>query len=306
MSKVEINITLVRELVASQFPQWADLEVRPVEIDGHDNRTFHLGDAMSVRMPSHKRYAAHAVSEQTWLPKLAKHLPLPIPDPIGIGKPSPIYPWPWTINRWVPGDNASIDNISNMNEFAEDLAGFLNSLRSIDASNAPSPSPDNFYRGGSLSMYDSETRECIEALSDIIDRSTAEAVWETALMSSWDHPPVWIHGDVAIGNLLVRNGKLSAVIDFGQLAAGDPACDTTIAWTFFSGSSRKIFQRKLNIDNDTLARGRGWGLWKALLMLRGYRDKNSQEAKITNNVICDILAEHVSLMKKGVGSNLDL
>jgi len=295
MGNIEISVSLVRQLVATQFPQWANFEIRPVEFDGHDNRTFHLGDEMSVRMPSHERYVGHVSSEQKWLPKLSQHLPLPIPEPVGVGKPGPDYPWPWTVNRWVQGDNASLDNIYDLNEFAKDLAGFLNALQAVDAADAPKPGKDNFYRGGQLSMYDSEARECIEALSNVIDTSAAKTVWDLALEATWKHAPVWIHGDIAVGNLLVRNGKLCAVIDFGQLAAGDPSCDTTIAWTLFSDSSKEVFQAEFNVDDATWARGRGWALWKALLGLKAHRANNPQNAVIAKEVILNILAEHDSL-----------
>jgi aminoglycoside phosphotransferase (APT) family kinase protein len=291
MKKVDINVSLVRRLVAAQFPQWVDLEIRPVEIDGHDNRTFRLGDEMSVRLPSHKRYSKHVSTEQEWLPKLAKGLPLPIPEPIGKGKPTQEYPWLWSVNKWLPGKNASSEIISDLSNFANDLADFLNALQAIDATNAPQPGQDNFFRGGELSVYDIETRECIDALRDVIDACAATLTWESALNATWDHPPVWIHGDVAVENLLVQDGKLCAVIDFGQLAAGDPSCDTTIAWTLFSKLSRKTFKIKLNVEETTWVRGRGWGLWKALLSLRKYRGNNPEKEAEAKCVIMDILEE---------------
>ena len=291
MNKADINVSLVRRLVGAQFPQWADLDIRPVEIDGHDNRTFHLGDEISVRLPSHKRYSKHVITEYEWLPKLARGLPLPIPEPIGKGKPTQEYPWPWLVNKWLPGENASTEIISDLSDFAKDLANFLNALQAIDATNAALPGQDNFFRGGELSVYDIETRECIGVLRNVIDARVATLTWESALKATWDRPPVWIHGDVAVGNLLVRDGQLCAVIDFGQVAAGDPACDTTIAWTLFSGSSRETFKTKLNVDEATWARGRGWGLWKALLNLRRYRGKNLEKEAEAKCVIMNILEE---------------
>jgi len=291
MDKVNINVSLVRELIAAQFPQWANFKITPVEIDGHDNRTFHLGDEMSVRMPSSKWYAKHIITEHEWLPKIAPHLPLPIPVPLGRGNPGLGYPWSWSINKWLQGDNASIEGISDLDEFAKDVAGFLNALQTIDATSAPQPGQDNFFRGGELSVYDSETLECIEALKDTIDTQAATSTWESALKAAWDQPPVWIHGDIAIGNLLVHDGRLCAVIDFGQLAAGDPACDTTIAWTLFSGSSRDAFCAELKADKATWVRGQGWGLWKALLELRAHRANNPRKAEKAEAVIIDILNE---------------
>ena len=286
-----INVSLVRQLVAGQFPQWVDLPVKLVEIDGHDNRTFHLGHEMSVRMPSAKQYVAHVRIEHEWLPKLGPRLPLPVPIPLGKGVPGLGYPWPWTVNEWIQGENASIERISDLSEFAKDLANFLNTLQSINTTAAPEPGQHNFFRGGALSVYDSETRECIEALHDVIDVRAATSIWESALEAKWDQPPVWIHGDVAEGNLLVDGGRLCAVIDFGQLAAGDPSCDVTIAWTLFSGPSREAFLTELEVDEATWVRGRGWGLWKALLRLRTHRASNLEAAARAKRVIHDILAD---------------
>ena len=227
---VSIDVPLVLRLVADQFPQWAGLTIRPVATDGHDNRTFHLGDEMSVRLPSARRYASHVRIEHQWLPKIGHGLPLPVPVPLGQGRPGMGYPWPWSVNRWIHGETISAGGIPDPCEFAEDLARFLNALQSIDATDAPSPGAHNFHRGGDLSVYDSQSHECIRVLQDAIDVGAAASVWRSALEATWDRPPVWLHGDVAPGNLLASGGRLCAVIDFGQLAAGDPSCDATIAW----------------------------------------------------------------------------
>jgi len=291
MASGPIDTRLVQLLISDQFPEWADLPIKPVPVSGHDNRTFRLGDKMSVRLPRARAYSAHVQTEKVWLPKLAPHLPLSIPLPLAMGKPAHGYSWPWSVNRWLDGENADIGRIADMCEFAQALANFLNVLRGIDASEAPLPDRDNFFRGGDLAVYDAETRQCIDTLQDTIDPVTATAIWETALESTWSDAAVWLHGDVAPGNLLVSGGKLSAVIDFGQLAAGDPACDTTIAWTFFSGASRKAFRTALSVDVDTWSRGRGWGIWKALLELRRHRRAGSGQVARARRVLDDILAE---------------
>ena len=246
---------------------------------------------MSVRLPSALHYAAHVEVEYLWLPRLAPQLPLPIPLPLEMGSPTSDFPWPWMINRWLVGEPAAVDRIDDLEHFAEDLADFLNALRSVDSNNAPSPGPDNFYRGGNLSVYDAETRACIRELADILDANAVTAAWEAGLTAGWEGIPQWIHGDVAVGNLLVSRGRLSAVIDFGQLAAGDPSCDVTIAWTLFSETSRKAFRKMLSVDEATWARGRSWGLWKALLQLRTYRHTDPAESERAKRVIDDILSE---------------
>ena len=290
-NSLQIDVPLVWQLVSSQFPDWAYLPINPVKNPGHDNRTFRLGDKMSVRLPSAQWYAAHVKTEQAWLTKLAAHLPLPIPVPLAMGEPDQRYPWQWSINNWLEGENATLERIEDLSQFAIDLADFLNALRSIDASEAPLPGPDNFFRGGDLSVYDAETRECISELQDTVDVKAATAVWESALAARYTGPAVWLHGDVAAGNLLVNAGRLCAVIDFGQLAAGDPACDATIAWTFFSGPSRDAFRRRLSLDSATWLRGRGWAMWKALLELRKYQQSNPVEFVRVQGLIDDILSD---------------
>ena len=155
--------------------------------------------------------------EQRWLPKLAPLLPLPIPVPLAIGKLTEEYPWQWSIYQWLPGDSAANAPISDLNHFATSLAEFLIALQRIDSAGGPSPGLHSFYRGGSLATYDAETRQALAILKGKIDVVAAAEIWETALATDWDKPPVWVHGDISLGNLLVKNGQLCAVIDFGQL-----------------------------------------------------------------------------------------
>lgn len=286
---MNITASLVKQLVEAQFPQWADLDIRPVENGGHDNRTFHLGDRMSVRLPSAEPYARHVGIEHRWLPKLAPQLPLSIPEPIGLGRAALGYPWPWTVNKWIRGEPASLERIENVTQFAADLAAFLNALQRIDASGGPSPGAENFHRGGPLLVYDSETRESIAALEKAFDPAALDAIWEAALDAKWDRPAVWVHGDIAPGNLLVSEGRLCAVIDFGQLATGDPSCDLAIAWTLFSGASRRTFREAMNVDQATWIRARGWALWKALITAARKTGSNPREAATAKDVIAEIL-----------------
>ncbi len=289
---VTIDTALVKALIARQFPIWAKLPVRPVAVGGHDNRTFHLGDTMSVRLPSAIRYAAHVPIEYEWLPKLAPLLPLPISEPLALGTPSELYPWHWTVNRWLEGERADRAPIASKLHFAEELAAFLHSFHLLDTRAAPQPGAHNFYRGGNLKVYDSEVQECLSVLADELNTQQVASVWERALDSTHEAKPTWVHGDVAAGNLLVQRGKLAAVIDFGQLAAGDPACDLTMAWTFFSGPSRARFQEVLKVNEKTWQRARGWGLWKAMLGLCAHRGKNEERATQARNVISAIVLEH--------------
>jgi aminoglycoside phosphotransferase (APT) family kinase protein len=272
-----IDAQLVSNLIREQFPQWSDLPIRAVKESGWDNRTFHLGAQMLVRLPSAPAYASQIEIEQRWLPLLAPKLPLAIPTPLARGSPTETFPMPWSIYRWIDGERASADRIADLDEFAGDLAAFLIALQRIEAKDGPPTGAQNFYRGGALSNYDAQARNAIEILGSKIDASRATLLWIEALSSSWDRAPVWVHGDVSCGNLLVQNGRLHAVIDFGQLAVGDPACDLAIAWTLFRGESRAAFRNALNIVDETWARGRGWALWKALIVASELVETNAVE-----------------------------
>lgn len=165
-----------------------------------------------------------------------------------------------------------------MCECAKILAEFLTALQKIDPTGGPLPGTENFYRGGDLAIYDGETRRAIKALGEKIDTEKAIKIWEQGLSSMWQDPPVWVHGDVNASNLLVKNGQLSGVIDFGQLCIGDPACDLMIAWTFFSGKSREVFRTYLPLDGETWARGRAWTLWKYLITTAGFTAWNPKKS----------------------------
>jgi aminoglycoside phosphotransferase (APT) family kinase protein len=288
---VDMDESLVWQLVATQFPQWAELPIRPVERDGWDNRTFHLGDHMAVRLPSAAAYIHQVEKEHKWLPKLAPLLPLQIPVPLAKGVPAHGYPWHWSIYRWLEGETATVENIRDLPEFATTLAEFLIALQQIDILDGPQPGSHNFFRGGSLTSYDGETRQAIRALGDTIDSRAATRVWESALATPWCGPPVWFHGDVSAGNLLIRNGALCAVIDFGCSGVGDPACDLSIAFTLFNAESRQALRRALPLDDATWARGRGWALWKALLSACR-SSEHSANGKSARRVINEVLADH--------------
>lgn len=292
MPKVEIDADLVRRLVAAQFPQWADLPVRPVAVGGWDNRAFHLGETMVVRLPSARRYAPQVEKDQAWLPRLAPHLPLQIPAPLALGRPGDGYPGAWSVFAWLPGETALAADVADRSAFARDLAMFLAALQRIDATGGPAAGDHSFHRGGDLAVYDQETRSAVAILGDRIDGATAIHAWEAALAATWTGPPVWVHGDVAASNLLIQDGRLSAVIDFGCCAVGDPACDLVIAWTFLDGESREAFRTTLSLDPGTWTRARGWALWKALITLAQSPGANPAGYATARRVIEDVLGEH--------------
>jgi len=289
---VDINVSLVSRLVRAQFPQWADLPLRPVELSGWDNRTFRLGDAMTVRLPSAEAYVQQVEKEQRWLPRLAPLLPLPIPVPLALGVPADDYPWHWSIYGWIVGESVTRRRIDDFSHFAATLGEFLTALQRIDVVGGPPPGPHNFFRGGSLAIYDAETRQAIAALDGRIDTDAVTSAWEAALQAIWHGSPVWLHGDVSAGNLLVTQGRLSAVIDFGCSGVGDPACDLAIAWTLFFGQNRAAFRAAVPADEAAWARGRGWALWKGLITLVEHISANSIAAQDARHVIQEVLIDH--------------
>jgi aminoglycoside phosphotransferase (APT) family kinase protein len=292
--QVHIDATLVRRLIRAQFPQWAELDIRPVEYDGWDNRSFRLGDDMTVRLPSAEGYVAQVEKEHRWLPRLAPCLPLPIPVPLAKGVPAGEYPWPWSIYRWLEGEIASVAHIDDLRQFATALAHFLSALQAIDATDGPPAGPHSFYRGAPLAVYDPETRKAIAALDGRIDTGATLAVWETAIQTMWHGAPVWFHGDMAAGNLLVDDGQLCAVIDFGCSGVGDPACDLAIAWTLFAGDSRDGLYTALPLDEATWARGRGWALWKVVITLAEHMHRDPTTAETARRVIDEVLTDHAN------------
>jgi aminoglycoside phosphotransferase (APT) family kinase protein len=286
-----IDSALVARLVAAQFPAWAGMRVTPVETSGWDNRSFRVGDGMLARLPSAADYAPQVDKEQRWLPQFAPALPLQVPEPLAVGQPGCGYPWRWSMYRWIEGDTAASARFASDAVFARELAQFLLALWAINASDGPPPGSHNFYRGGELSIYDAQARAAIDALSSTIDAAAARALWAAAVGSRWALPPVWLHGDVSAGNLLVRNDQLVAVIDFGNLGVGDPACDGAIAWTLFDESTREVFRRAIAVDEATWQRSRGWALWKALIVTAGHCDTNQVEHAQSKRTLQAILDE---------------
>lgn len=272
-----LDVDAVRRLVAGQFPQWAGLPVRPVAVSGWDNQTFRLGERLSVRLPTAAEYARAVDKEHRWLPVFAPHLPLPIPVPVVRGEPADGYAFRWSVYEWIDGEPADTANIADLTGFAGTVAAFLVALRRVDPAGGPGPGEHNWFRGGPLSVYESQALRAMEAL-DGPTRRAAAAVWRSAMSATWDGRPVWFHGDVAVGNLLVRAGVLVAVIDFGTCGVGDPACDVVLAWTLLAGPSRDAFRAGLDVDDATWARGRGWALWKALI---------TDDRRVVDEVIAD-------------------
>jgi aminoglycoside phosphotransferase (APT) family kinase protein len=267
----DITAATVSRLIAGQFPHWTDEPVRPVGKPGVDNSTYRLGDDKMVRLPRFERWIGQVTREQRWLPVLAPHLPLPVPTPLAQGEPAEGFPYPWSVYGWLPGEPADVADLTDLRQVALDLAEFLLALQGVDATDGPPPESSNGFRGCDLAderdspVVRSYMEHRISRLDGILDTAPIRELWDHTLATPvWSRKPVWVHGDPAPANLLANDGRLSAVIDFGTLAVGDPAVDLIAAWSLLDADSRKVFRDKLNVDDDTWTRGRCWGLSSVL------------------------------------------
>ena len=251
-----IDPALARELVDTQFPQWAGLPLRPVEPGGSDHVIYRMGRELSVRIPRHSGAAGQAEKESLWLPRLAPHLPLAVPEPVAVGEPGAGYPWRWSVFRWLEGESATVAALADSTETAGELARFLCALQR----STPKDVPERLV-GDPLVARDEATRAAIARTAGVFDAPAMTGLWESALSApAWNCPPVWFHGDFHTGNLLTVDGALSAVIDFGGLGVGDPARDLMVTFTLMSPKSRAAFRAELGADEATWTRGRGWAL----------------------------------------------
>ncbi len=290
---ISVNLDLVQAVVKKQFPQYSTLPITPVVPQGWDNRTFRLGSELSVRLPSAARYEPQTLKEWEWLPHLAPNLPLPVPTPVNLGKPDKIFPWHWSIRSWLTGAPATTAIPTSPSEFARALGGFLLALRSVPASGGPVPGTHNFHRGASPAVYDRETHIALRALDSHIDTDKAARIWNEATAAEYTDDAVWLHGDMSPGNLLVQTGELAAVLDFGCCAVGDPACDLTIAWTYFEGESRRAFRDAVDVDESTWKRARGWALWKAAILQARIAETNAVTPERNAAILRDVMTDPI-------------
>lgn len=285
--EVETDADLVRRLLRDQLPEWAGLAIEPVASSGTDNALYRLGTDMVVRLPRIHWAVAGVEKEQRWLPRLAPHLPVAVPAPLAKGEPGHGYPWPWSVYRWLEGEHPSVEDTADHPQLAADLGAFVAALHAVRLPGGP-PSG----RGVPLAERDGPMRAAIAAVADEVDVAAVTAAWEEALhVPRWAGPPVWTHGDLAPTNLLCAGGRLHAVIDFGGLGVGDPACDALVAWNLLAPWTREAFRTASGMDDDTWARGRGWALTIALVILPYYRDTNPTLTASARHVIAQVLAD---------------
>lgn len=281
------DVDLVRRLLEAQFPDWAMLPIERVSSSGTDNALYRLGDDMVVRLPRVEWATGGVDKDFQWLPRLAPLLPVSVPAPLARGKPAEGYPWEWGVYTWLEGENPTVGAVADPGSLAGDLVHFLRAFRRIDLSGGPASR-----RGAPLVSQDDWTRAALVGLEGMIDTEAATAAWDAALNTpAWAGPPMWIHGDLLPGNLLLQDGRLSAVIDFAIVGVGDPACDLIVAWAALPGATRDHFRAELEVDEDTWARGRGWALSIALVALPYYKDTNPAFAGIARHAIREVLAD---------------
>ena len=259
--EVEVDEALVRRLLGEQFVHWVDLPLRRIEPSGTDHAIFRLGDELSVRLARRQGPTGPGGKEIDWLPRLAPLLPVEVPLPVAQGRPTGDYPWFWEIHSWVEGETVAVEEIDAI-QAARDLAALVGALQRVDPTGAPPG------RGLSLAERDRDTRYWLARFGD--DPAVA-AEWERALAApAWNGPPVWHHGDLDARNWLVRDGRISGVIDWGLMGVGDPACDVMVAWKLHSSAARDAFREALPTDDATWQRARGWVVSQAVAILAYY------------------------------------
>ncbi|MGW4163291.1 aminoglycoside phosphotransferase family protein [Streptomyces sp. NPDC004788] len=268
MDDFAMDENLVRSLVREQHPDLAGLDLREVA-GGWDSRMWRLGGELAVRLPRSERAPSLLRKEYRWLPALAPRLPLPVPTPIRIGEPSARFPQPWTIATWVPGEPADRAPISD-DGAADTLAGFLKALHV----KAPADAPVSRDRGVPLETLSDGFHEGLAEVEVAFGGATAElrkvrAIWDEAVAApDWAGPPVWLHGDLHPANVVVSEGTLSGVIDFGDMCAGDPAVDLAAAWLLLpAGAAARFFDAYADADGATIRRARGLAAAKSLALL---------------------------------------
>lgn len=289
-SEPSVSVATVRELLDQQFPRWADRPVTAMPFAGAGNALFRLGDDLMVRLPRHRGAAAAIDVELRWLPRLAEQLPLAVPVIVAAGAPADVFPRPWAVFRWLSG--AALDTRQDIDrvDSAVRLGRFVAALQKVEVAGAPAS-----LRPHPLQGDGSDVRCDIRVLSaeGMVDEALATAVWESAVSAPpWRHRPVWVHGDLFPMNLLADRGRLSAVIDFDLMGAGDPAVDMVPAWTLLTAETRPLFREASGVDDDTWIRGRGWALKAALRAVRKYRVAGHPQAAVGRHSLTQTIADY--------------
>ena len=285
--QLDIDVDLVRRLVDTQFPQWADARLTPVgESSGTVNALYRLGTEMVVRLPLAIWGAEAIYREQEWNPRLAPLLPVEIPRLLGRGRPALGYPCPWSVFGWIEGSHPRPDHLSHADLLAIDLSTLIRAFHEIDL-----PNPPDAYRGP-VSEVDVDVRDSITEVADEFDPDELTKAWELSLhIPGWAGPPLWVHSDLLASNVLMRDDRLAAVIDLGAAGVGDPACDLMVAWNVLPAHARPSFREAVGLDDATWLRGRGWALAQAVIALPYYRETNPGMTRAARHALSQVLAD---------------
>jgi aminoglycoside phosphotransferase (APT) family kinase protein len=286
--QLDIDERLVRGLLERQFARWAGLPLERVPSDGTVNAIFRLGDDKSVRLPLVDHATRDLERELRWLPLFASHTPIEVPAVVAVGHPDDRYPYRWAVLRWLPGRTWDQAAVGDERRAAEDLAGFVLAVRALDP--ADGPRSDAGGRGAPVRHRDELVREAIELVFHDFRPEELTEAWERSLEApDWAGPPTWLHADLLPGNVLVADGRIAGILDFGAVCVGDPACDVMPAWTLFSPSARAAYRRALAVDDAMWLRARGWALSIGLIALPYYRESNPGFADVARRIIRAVL-----------------
>jgi aminoglycoside phosphotransferase (APT) family kinase protein len=288
--EVEIDLSLARQLLADQLPQYAKLPLVRVASGGTENAVFRLGNDLALRMPMTPGAVPGLLKEITWLPVLAPHLSLEIPEVVATAQPGAGYPFPWAVVRWLSGDDALAAGVDSLRATARALGDFVAELQCIDMMEMPAPGAHGFTRGLPLAGRDAAVREFLGRCEGLVDIGWATEIWDDALSAPiWNGPPVWLHADLLPTNLLVRDGRLVGVLDFGTMATGDPAYDATPAWHVLDRATRPEFREIIGADDATWRRARGLVVSGAVIALPYYLHTNPSMVAMARRGIAEVL-----------------
>lgn len=288
VDEVDINPELIKALLLEQFPEFTNHPLQKMHPEGTDNVLYRLGNDKLIRLPRTKSSSLNIEKELTWLPRLGPKLPISIPKILCKGLSNKNYPFPWLICEWLDGINPDQEDMVGKLKVAADLATFVNAMQQIPAKSGP-----NCRRGQPLNTCDKQVLQSIPLLNKLYDTSLLKKLWESAInVPHWKKEPVWIHGDLHAGNLIVKDRILVGIVDWGLAGVGDPACDMMVAWTLLNQQSRKIFHSIIQPDDDSWARGRGWALFLGIVGYPYYRNKNPIFARIAKRALDQVIADN--------------
>lgn len=263
-----MDISQVKKILLTQFPEYKDLNIKPIENPGVSHYIFHLGEEMLIRIPINEE-KNNINKEAQYLNLLSNNLSIQIPNIIHLSKDDTNC---FGIYDYIKGEslnniNLETFNTSDWNSFSQDLVEFFIELHHTNTNIGPIPSAENYFRGAHPNVYHDQTIELINKFTDYINKNSALDIWAKAINTSIDAKPVWIHGDLYPGNIIIDNKRLKAIIDWSGMVVGDPACDLAIAWTVIPKKLRSVFITSINLEEDIWLRAKGWTLWKALVTM---------------------------------------